>query len=275
LGGGSVRGAHQYHPYEKIALYHTANTPHPLSPRTLGASGTTERGASGDCGPVGRGFLGGLLLWAMFDRLWICWRILFRRCLALIGLGKPKRAEEPLLPVAKARVDPSVAPPAVELGQMCVGVNGSSAGGPPEGGGATGESWDDWGGEFEEAQFKTAEARQAEKIQDLMEELAPKKIKAKKAVSKTLLQQQRESAQQRAASRLRLAVDTPHGAATELGDLEEDPPEDSWGGDDDEIKLADVKAVERAAARRAREKAIEEKRAARHAERNIIRAGGR
>ena len=63
------------------------------------------------------------------------------------------------------------------------------------------------------------------------------------------------------------------GSVTELGDLVDDDgrksPDDVWGGDD--VDLTDIKAVERAAARRAHEKAVEERRAARRAEREAAR----
>jgi hypothetical protein len=90
----------------------------------------------------------------------------------------------------------------------------------------------------------------------------PKKIRAKKTVAKTLLEDKTSQGGSGSSSRLRLAVDP--GLTGELGDLDEADDGDSWG---DDVDLADVKAVERAGARKAHEKAVEEKRAAKRAAR--------
>ena len=95
----------------------------------------------------------------------------------------------------------------------------------------------------------------------------PRKIKSKKAVAKTLLDERASAGDGGSRSRLRLAVDPGLIGSGDLGELDDDDnASDTWGGDDD-IDLSEVKAVERAAARRAHEKAVEEKRKAKRAAR--------
>eukprot|EP00035_Acanthoeca_spectabilis_P035062 m.32299 g.32299 ORF g.32299 m.32299 type:complete len:195 (+) comp7034_c0_seq2:222-806(+) len=192
----------------------------------------------------------------MFDRLLICWRILFRRCLALLGLGKKSRDQDTLLPMHK------------QVAESVVLGSGGSGGG----GGAATESWDDWGEdntkEFEQTGFKSRQEKQAEAIESLFSEMTPKKIKAKKAVAKTLLED-KTSKTGSTGSRFRLAVDPGIATGGQLGELDDEDEDATWG---DDVDLADVKAVERAAARRAHEKAVEEKRAAKRAARDATKA---
>eukprot|EP00729_Bicosta_minor_P003306 gene3306-11835_t len=234
--------------------------------------------------------------------VWHWIRVCRRRCCRCFGNGKSNVDDEPLLPTrVDAAVSAAAAAVAGQQdggGGGGVVVQGSSSAsmgvqmapadeyaakhGVPMQGEEQVASWDDWTNEATQeltAPTETREERQKKKIENLFLAMEPEVIenvggsKGKRSnrsgggggVSSSG-RGKGSSSEGTTLSRLAPKSSFEVNAAfagDDLGEIASDEDYDAWGGSDDDIDLADVKAVEREAKKKAREESRRLKAAAR------------